>query len=108
VNAEVESSLSLFLVALMQVADPAPSTKIDLTPSEACQKGVAEANEVVVCGRRGDGTSPYRIKEPTPPPDRVRAEAQLSDVVSAAAETENVDVGGRPSNRLMVRLKIKF
>jgi hypothetical protein len=32
----------------------------------------------------------------------------LSDVVSAAAETENVDVGGRPSNRLMVRLKIKF
>jgi hypothetical protein len=44
-----------------------------------------------------------------PPPSGIpRADAQLSDGVSASADTEDYDVGGRRSNRLMVRLKIKF
>ncbi len=105
----MESLLSLFLAALMQVADPAPSRKIDLTTSGTCHTGVTGASEVVVCGRRGDGSSPYRLKKLTPPrSDIPKAEAQLSGGVSASVETENADVGGRPSNRLMVRLKIKF
>ena len=33
---------------------------------------------------------------------------QLDQGLSASAETESYDVGGFPSNRLMVRLKIKF
>ena len=54
-------------------------------------------------------SSPYRINQAVPrqlePP---KAELQLADGLTAAAETENVDVGGFPSNRLMVRFKIKF
>ena len=94
---------------MMQAANPAPPGKIDLTPSRTCETGTLATSEVVVCGRRGDGSSPYRLKQLAPPPSDIpRAEAQLSDGVSASADTENYDVGGRPSNRLMLRLKIKF
>jgi hypothetical protein len=92
----------------MQVADPAPSVKIDLTSSETCPTGLTAPSEVVVCGRR-DGSSRYRLKDlPPPGSDRPRAETQLSRGLRASAETENADVFGRPSNRLMVRLKFKF
>jgi hypothetical protein len=33
---------------------------------------------------------------------------QIAPGVSAAAETEQADVGGFPSNRFLVRFKIKF
>jgi hypothetical protein len=33
---------------------------------------------------------------------------KIADGVSAGAETESVEVGGFPSNRLMLRFKMKF
>jgi hypothetical protein len=104
----VNNLLPLFLAAFVQVADPATSGRVALT-SETCQTGVTAPSEVVVCGRRGDESSSYRLKDMPPPRSAIpRAEARLSEEVRAIAETENAEVGGRPSNRLMVRLKFKF
>lgn len=62
---------------------------------------------MVVCANR-TGQSSYRLQA-APPPCRAtaRAELAIAEGVSAAAETENVDVGGFPSNRAMIRLKVK-
>jgi hypothetical protein len=101
--------MSLLFAALAQAVTSTPPEKLDLTILQPCEAQESNNGEIVVCGRRGEGFSPYRINQPPPrqsePP---KAELQLVDGVRAAAETENVDVGGVPSNRLMVRLKIKF
>jgi len=85
--------------------DPAP---IRLT---APCPGPSDGGDVVVCGRsRGDE---YRLK---PLPDRYRPSAQaipraqvpLAGGFKGAAETEQADVGGFPSNRIMLRLKRPF
>ncbi|NUS99901.1 MAG: hypothetical protein HOP96_02870 [Sphingomonas sp.] len=98
--------MSLFLAALMQTASAGPPEVIDLTISQPCQQK-AEGDEVVVCANRGE--SPYRLPKSAPRASKpAKAEVQIADGVSAGAETENVDVGGFPSNRLMLRFKMKF
>jgi hypothetical protein len=102
--------MSLLFAAFVQAVTSVPPEKIDLTIPRPCEaQNSNDDDEIVVCGRRREGFSPYRINQPTPrqsePP---KAELQLADGVRAAAETENADVGGFPSNRVMVRLKIKF
>ena len=58
-----------------------------------------------------NGVSPYRLQEPeevaegSALPD---AEVKIADGVTADAATEQTDVGGFPSNRIMLGLKIKF
>ena len=100
--------MSLLFAAIAQAVTSAPPEKIDLTIRQPCEAQKSNDDEIVVCGRK-NGHSPYRISQPPPrQSDLPKAELQLSDGISAAAETENVDVGGFPSNRVMVRLKIKF
>jgi hypothetical protein len=101
--------MSLLVVALAQAVTSAPPEKIDLTLPRPCETQKSNNDEIVVCARRGDGFSPYRINQPLPSQSETpKAELQLADGVKAAAETESADVGGFPSNRVMVRLKIKF
>jgi hypothetical protein len=101
--------MPLLLLALTQAISAAPPERIDLTVRKSCPVQRSQSDEVVVCANRGEA-NPYRINQPPPPPEAQlpKAETQLADGVSAGAETENVDVGGFPSNRMMIRLKVKF
>lgn len=93
---------------MLQAVGSAPPQTIDLTIRQPCP--APSPGEIVVCAGQDDGRSPYRI-QPTPPPSGSaipKAETQLADGVAAAVETESHDVGGFPSKRAMVRLKIKF
>ncbi|MBA3512585.1 hypothetical protein [Sphingomonas sp.] len=87
----------------------APPEKIDLTVPQPCVATGSTNGEIVVCARRNDGQSPYRI-EPTPSArsDIPKAEVQLGNGVVLSAETETHYISDFPSKRAMVRLKIKF
>ena len=100
--------LSLSL-ALAQAVSASPPERVDLTIPQPCQPAAAEDGEVVVCANR-DGSSPYRLQEPlTPQPTATpKAELTVAQGVSVAAESEEADVGGVPTNRGMIRLKVKF
>ena len=101
----------LILIAMAQATSPSapsPPQKIDMTLATPCERAAATDEDVIVCGRR-DETSRYRIPPPASSPSRKdRAEWQVGEGASVSAETENVDIGGTPSNRVMLRLKIKF
>lgn len=70
-----------------------------------------EGGDVVVCGRVDRDR--FRL---APLPDRYqrsaaalpKAEVPLLGRLKGAAETEQADVGGFPSNRVMLRLKLPF
>jgi hypothetical protein len=84
--------------------------KIDLTAPQPCGTKKVASNEIVVCAHRGDGSGPYRLKQ-LPPNARAvipRAAVTLANGVVASADAQRGDVGGFPSNRLMVGVKIKF
>ncbi len=94
---------------MLQAISATPPETIDLLAPQPCVPPGPTDGEIVVCARRSDGQSPYRI-DPTPPArsDLPKAEVQLADGINASAETESHDVGGFPSKRAMVRLKFKF
>ena len=99
--------MMMFPLILAQVVSASPPERVDLTIPQPCR--AESAGEVVVCANRS-GESPYRLKQPV---ERAReglpkAEKQIAEGVGVAAETEAADVGGFPSNRAMIRLKIKF
>mgnify|MGYP000548301382 CR=1 FL=1 len=95
----------LLLAAALQTVTVQRSETIDFTMPQPCAAQTGE--EVVVCAKRGE--SPYRLKQPALPVRKpAKAEMSIADGVTAAAETESADVGGFASNRLMVRLKVKF
>lgn len=99
----------LFLIAIAQAAPSAPSEKIDLTIARPCATQDATNDDVIVCGRRHDSSTRYRIPPPTPYQSTLpKAELQLGNGTIVSAETEQVDIGGTPSNRAMIRLKFKF
>jgi hypothetical protein len=94
---------------MAQAVTSVPPEKIDLTIRQPCEARESKSDEIVVCARRNDGSSPYRISQPPPrQSDIPKAELQLADGLNASAETESANVGGFLSNRMMVRLKIKF
>ena len=96
----------LLLLALTQAVSASPPTRIDITIPQPCQPHSAAPDEVVVCA---PGENPYRVNEPKAPPKTLpKAEAKLAEGVALGAETEAADVGGETSNRIMVRLKVKF
>jgi hypothetical protein len=103
------AELPLLFLLMVQATHAAPREKIDLTVPAPCAAHRVANGEIVVCARRPDGPSPYRISQPPArQPEVPKAKVQISEGVSASAETEHADIGGFPSNRLMLRLKIKF
>lgn len=101
--------MPLFLLVFAQVVSAVSPETIDLTIPQSCASQKGESDEIVVCANRGDGSNPYRINQPPAPQKQLpQAEVQLADGASVGAETESVDVGGYPSNRVMFRLKFKF
>lgn len=99
----------LLLLALLQAVTTVPPERIDLTIPQPCQADRPVGGEIVVCANR-DGDRPYRLKQPAPPrkTELPKAQMNIAEGVSAGIETEEADVGGFPSKRAMVRLKIKF
>ncbi|MDQ3074841.1 MAG: hypothetical protein M3Q88_04415 [Pseudomonadota bacterium] len=86
-----------------------PSGKLDLTAARPCGTQASTNDDVIVCGRRRDESARYRLPPPTPYESALpKAEVKLGNGTKVVAETENFDIGGRPSKRIMVRLKFKF
>jgi len=101
--------VSFLLAVMAQAVASVPPEKIDLTIRQPCETQKSNENEVVVCARRSGDLRPYRINQlPARRSNIPKAEMELADGVSASADAEQADVGGFPSNRLMVGLKIKF
>ena len=98
----------LLAMVVAQAVSASPPERIDLTIRQPCQPQSGSPGEVVVCARTGE--SPYRIEQPPAPPPRAlrKAEVKLAEGVEAGVETEQADVGGHPSKRAMLRVKIKF
>lgn len=100
--------LFLFATAIAQAISASPPERIDLTIAQPCRPEAASSDEVVVCANR-NGESPYRLREPRLRSEELpKAELSVAEGVSVAGETEQADVGGVPSNRVMLRLKVKF
>ena len=101
--------MPLLLLLAVQAIGSAPAEQTVPATAPRCRARASSNDEIVVCARRPDGPSPYRIN---PPPaaqsEPSKAEVQIAAGVSAAAVAEQADVGGFPSNRLLVRFKIKF
>ena len=68
---------------------------------------VADDDDIVICGR---SEQPYRLKPLAPRYDEATVPKAAVHVLGAtgAAEAEAASVGGIPSNRAMVRLKLPF
>ena len=98
----------LLLVAMSQAAISIPTGKIVVIP-RPCDAQTPSNDDVIVCGRRRDDSTRYRLPPPTPYQSALpKAELKLGNGTSLSAETERVDIGGTPSNRAMIRLKFKF
>lgn len=100
--------MPLLFGLMLQAIGSTPPETIDLTVPQPCAAPAPADGEILVCAGR-DGRGPYRI-QPAPPAgsDVAKAETQLANGVNASVETESHDVGGFPSKRAMVRLKIRF
>lgn len=94
---------SLFLLLVQAAGAASPPAAVPRCEDRA------PGGEIVVCAPSANASSPYRID---PQPGRraglPKAALKLANGMRAVAETEQADVGGFPSDRLMVRLKIKF
>jgi hypothetical protein len=104
-NREKQMLLPIFLS--LQAIEPPADLASKILP-DRCRAASIREDEVVVCGRR-DGQSPYRIGplSPTPPalPD---AEFNISESAKVKLSAEQGEIGGIPTNRAMISLKIKF
>ena len=101
--------MPVLLLLAVQAIGSAPAEQIVPASAPRCRARASSNDEIIVCARRPDGPNPYRINQ-APAAERgpSKAEIQIARGVSAAAETEQADAGGFPSNRLLVRFKIKF
>lgn len=105
----MECNVPLLFLLMFQATGSVPPETIAPGVRPPCEAERSAGDEIVVCARRQEGPSPYRINQPPArQPELPKAQVQLADGVSAGAETEQADVGGFPSNRGMIRLKIKF
>jgi hypothetical protein len=103
------TAFALFAAAI-QAVSASPPDRVDLTIPQPCADKRKENGEVVVCANR-KGVSPYRLQEPAAPPEKgalPKAEVEVAEGVTAGVATEQADVGGFPSNRVKVGVKIKF
>ena len=99
----------LLLLAVAQAVSASPPERVDLTIAQPCREQNGSQEEIVVCASRS-GESPYRIGKAPPAAGKgiPKAETSVADGVAVAAEMETVDIGGFPSKRAMIRVKIKF
>lgn len=100
--------LAALLMGLQVVGPPAPASE-GPRPSRPCPTEPDPSGDVVVCGRADQERFrlrplPGRADDPATP----RAEIGVLGDLKAAAETEQGNVGGFPSNRIMLRLKLPF
>jgi hypothetical protein len=99
----------MLLVLLVQTvaelaADPSGPPLLKL-----CEADSKDIDEIVVCAPREKKRSPYRINVPRGQQKGLgKAEVTLGNGVRASAETESVDVGGFPSKRALIRIKVGF
>lgn len=101
----------MFLFALAQAATSAPTERAGPPSPSPCDLPRTTAKEIVVCGRREEPRSPYRLNLPASnETERTlpRAAIKIADGVTARAETDQADVGGFPSKRGMLRIKAGF
>lgn len=97
------------LLAMAQAVPPAPrSASVPTIPRPCDAQEQNIDGDIVVCGRRD--SSRYRLPPVSPiyETERRKAERQIGNGTIVSAETERVEIGGMPSNRAMIRLKIKF
>ena len=101
--------MPLLLAALAQAISGTPPERIDLLIPQPCAARTAASDEVVVCANRAGDPGPYRISQPPSAEAQMRkAEVQLAVGVTVAAEADQADILGFPSNRALLRLKLKF
>jgi len=101
--------MALLLLFAVQTIGSPPAEQIVPATAPRCRARASASDEIVVCARRPDGPSPYRINQPAVAEAGLpKAQMQIARGVTAAAETEQADVGGFPSNRFLVRFKFKF
>jgi hypothetical protein len=102
----------LSLMMLLQSAATADAVEAESgrlqVPVDRCDPRRAATDEVVVCGRR-DSQSLYRVgPQAEQQPAIPNAEFKLLEGVGLKLHADQGDVGGVPTNRAMVSLKIKF
>ena len=87
--------------------EPALTTRSPLARGSACVRS-GPSDEIVVCGRR----DPDKFRAKPLPPDYqegpLRAETSLGGNVKGSVDVEQADVGGFPSNRAKVTIKVPF
>ncbi|WP_230480431.1 hypothetical protein [Sphingomonas sp. Leaf21] len=75
-------------------------------PPTARRCPAGDDDDVVVCGRSSDADRIGTVPDYSRPFTLPQARTEIPGVGTVSAETEQVGVGGFPSNRAMIRLKI--
>ena len=97
------------LLVALQVAGPPHPGPEKLWVARSCAKEADPSDDIVVCGRVDQEQFRLRpLRERTVRLGIPRAETKVLGDLRATAEVEQSDVGGFPSNRLMLRLKLPF
>lgn len=83
--------------------------RLDLSISRTCGQN-SQSGEIVVCARPGDETRYRLVNRIEQEQARMfpRAEVRISDSLTADTTTEQANIGGFRSNRVMVRFKFRF
>ena len=99
----------MFVILFAQAAAAVPSSLVGPPVPRRCEEIGSRSDEVVVCAARPRARSPYRIELPAADQTGLgKAEVSVGNGAKIAAETETADVGGFPSKRAMIRLKVAF
>ncbi len=98
---------TLVMIALQAGAVAGPVLPAPRKPTTArrCPPGDT-GEDVVVCGRSSDADRIGTIPDYSQPMTLPKARTEIAGVGTVSAEAEQVDVGGMPIKRAMIRLTI--